>query len=233
MRANPKLFKIRKHSVTLHKSNTFLIKSFHIGSRFNISLKVRKESQKDVDWYKNMIKLSFYLSGMGKRVRRARGCVMLYDSKEMTVDQTKAEILTLLNKITDSNPEISNPIYILDKNEIKPTVLSQQYNKTEKRPLIQKIVFGKNFNEEKLNGYLRKVDEAGHWIKKQQKETDVDPTGDKDLASAIIVSLTKIGTDYLPIYTYVKAIYKREEYDVELSRRSEFQNMIERKEMKK
>jgi len=224
LRLQMRAINLRKENHFVNKRRNIKLQSFKVGSTFNVTLTLKDKTENNLQWYINMIELSFYLFGMGRRARRARGCVMISGSNK-SLAETKEKILHLLNEIL-SCKQNKQQIYKLNQNVIKPIKRSN-----EKRPLIQKIVFGEPFHEKELNAYLQKVDDASHQIKKD-KNTEIDATGHTNLASAIIVSLTKTKSGYMPIYTYVKAVYNKTEYDKDCSLRSKFQNKIERRERK-
>lgn len=215
----PGTLKMQKQSLTLHKDGN-MKQSIKIGSTFDIILRFRNNgnnAETDMEWYKNMIKLSFYLSGMGKRTRRARGCVRI-DEEEKTIHETKKDILHLLNEIAEQG------IYERNGDCIVPTKQSNT-----KRPVIEKISFGELGNRT-LDDFLRRVDMVGHETKatngKPMKDATL-PTGSVQLASSIIVSVAKTIEGYLPIYTFVKAVYDEQILDDKLAERLAFQQKIE------
>ena len=226
-------FSYEDNSITLHdrKKKTDL-NSIKVGSTFEIILRLRKGHETEMQWYEEMIQLSFYLFSMGRRARRARGCVMIR-FQDKTILETQTDIVRLLNKIANDGREQKEDSYQLDttKNEIYPLQVFH-----EMRPLIQKISFGKTFSEEELGAFLKRVDNAGHLTKRATWSSAIDPTGSTKMASAIIVSVTKTKEGYLPIYTYVKAVYKDkkdkkgkkvEVVDSKCEERLEFQKKIE------
>ncbi len=222
----PKELKSRStQSLTLHKGGNKK-QCIEINSTFDIILSLKANTQTDITWYEDMIRLSFYLSGMGKRTRRARGCVCL-DGEEKTIDETKDNILRLLNKIVEQGKEV----YKLNDVCIVP---AKEYVSEVPRPVIQKISFGNVVKYENINKFLHAVDEAGHYAKGANGVHKKDATGSTELASPIIVSVVKVKEGYFPIYTYVMAVNKKgQAFDEDFTARSEFQSNIERLVAKK
>lgn len=198
-----------------------LFNCINIDSTFDIIIGYRKADETNKQLYLDILRLSLYLSGMGKRTRRARGCVCI-EEEEKTKEQTMDDVCNLLNSVANYNES-----YVRDGCCINPKKLSE-----ELRPVIQKICFGKlltaNCSDE-LNKFLTAVDEASHQTKKNGKANYCDPTGTSSRASSIIVSVAKTTDGYLPIYTYVKAINGCNEIDEDFEVRDKFQKEIEKK----
>lgn len=243
-----------KKSLTLHrgyiecydrnrKRNEIKFLSIDVDFTFNIILRLRNSTKEDtpykaetprkidISWYEDMMRLSFYLSGMGKRTRRARGCVWI-DEEEKTAEETIADILSLLNKVANTGqnkekeicyiPEDKEGFYVQRGKLIEPKKMAK-----ENRPVIQKISFGNVVHADTLEKFLRAVDQAGHDTKGENHSPQKDPTGSTSFASSIIVSIVQITDGYLPIYTYVKSVYQQRELDKDCSERLEFQRKIE------
>lgn len=221
-----------KESLTLHRQQSGKHDDkkncIGINSKFYITLRYRNCPEPNKKFYSDILRLSLYLSGMGKRTRRARGCVCI-EGEEKSVQETREDILNLLNCVA-SNYEIvevkTHCIY--DELYIKPVITID-----ELRPIIQKICFGKPFDISALNDFILAVDDVGHTTKENNHAAKDDPTGTFNRASSIIVSVAKTTEGYLPIYTYVKAINNDKQNISELDKccklRKKFQNKIETK----
>ncbi len=200
--------------LTLHNPRDYK-NSIAIDSRFDITLRLVNHSNINLEWYKDIVRLSFYLFGMGRRARRARGCCCIANEIKSEED-TKVEILRLLNGIDKQNKQV----YSLNSNCIKPINI---YNTKKLRPVIQRIYFGKPIVSKDIN-FLKCIDHSCHNMK-------LDGF-DSKLASPIIVSVAKIDKGYLPIYTFVKAVLGKE-LDGNFRKRSAFKDDVERQVYKR
>ncbi len=198
------------------KSNCINTDSF-----FDIVIRLSNRTKIDINWYENMIRLSFYLSGMGKRTRRARGCVSI-NEEERNIDETKEDLRHLLNKISGQNQDI----YKYKDDYIEA---DKVYKSKHPRPVIQRISFGNYIKADGIDNFLLAVDKVSHITKKKigKKYSNKCATGSFKLASPIIVSVAKVVEGYLPIYTYINAVYENQAFDEDLKERLSFQKNIE------
>lgn len=235
MISEPDGLMIKKNSLTLHRKITlcydgngkpkkeFISSSIDANSTFDIILRLKNEAKADIQWYENMVRLSLYLSGMGKRTRRARGCVCINNEKEKTAEEIKRDIVYLLNEVANDRQGEKQKVYEQYNSYIRPAITTK-----ENRPVIQKISFGSIIETNHLEQFLTAVDKAGHDTKKDKnKDSRQDPTGTTNFASSIIVSVAATIEGYLPIYTYVKSVYGQREIDTNFSKREKFQEKIE------
>ncbi len=229
--------------LTLHNKGNYRC-SIDVDSRFDIEFTYRTYTEKIDKWYKDMLTLSFYLFGMGKRARRGRGCVSINASDE-SAEEAVNKILELLNSIAgegkyelcsndnacsrykacSSDEVVSEDKFVTEKIKIKPTKPLPRI----RRPIIQKILFGKclPLSENKLDKYLTSADQAGHDTKGENKGLYNDPTGTKIFASSIIVSIVKTTDGYLPVYTYLTTVFNGRIVEGSLDKQAEFQQRIE------
>lgn len=236
MISEPDGLMLEKNSLTLHRNfikcyyrngklkEESKSRSIDTNSTFDIILRLKNGAKAGIPWYENMVRLSLYLSGMGKRTRRARGCVCINNEKEKTAEETKIDIVFLLNEVANDGQGEKQKIYEQYNSDIRPIMTAK-----EDRPVIQKISFGNIIEKNHLEQFLIAVDTAGHDTKHENGNSWEDPTGTPKFASSLIVSIAATMEGYLPIYTYVKSVYNGREIDADFSKRDKFQDRIERR----
>ncbi|WP_181454495.1 type III-B CRISPR module RAMP protein Cmr1 [Paenibacillus dendritiformis] len=210
---------------------------------FELVIRTRHNNDKDTEEYPDIkeyeewIALSLVLGGMGKRTRRGRGCVALDEQHSVPKEQLLNWIADKLNKwnrkasITNGADCGDFPYRIVDDHTIETADLNGFC-----RPVIEKIILGKEIKD--IDKFLGAVDRATHRIKKE-----FDPPekrfatgfvgrgfpGTTRFASSVIVSVTRTADQILlPVYTYVKAIYQKDDsFDTDYKERNTFISFIE------
>lgn len=184
--------------------------------------KLKAENLKGLNWYEELLEISFLLIGLGLRSRKGRGrsCNKVYQSEE----DLKCNVFKMLQAIS----ETADYRFEKDKDRI---VFNGKSN--VKRPFIEKIVFGKA-KEKTWQKFFKSLDWASHDIKdasnkenyykdaikssmiekdkhqfrrnSRERNWKFHATGDSSppFASSIIVGCAQIGKKILPIYTYVR-----------------------------
>lgn len=203
--------------------------------QFTISLTIRLNSKKDIDWYEDMLNLSLALGGMGMRSRRGRGCVDAHTFADM--DQT--ELLEWVKKVVKQiNPDITEDFFNMEGTCLCLGESRQKWIQELNRPVVQKIWIGGKISA--VENWLKAVDYASHDVKYsryKQKKPFATGMASPRFASSVLVSLVKLNDGIYPIYTYVKPVrgtYNKEkrmmEYnslDEDFSERNDFVKRIE------
>lgn len=217
---------------------------------FELVIRTRHNNEKDIEEYPDIkeyeewIALSLVLGGMGKRTRRGRGCVAIDEHHQHSVP--KEQLLNwIADKLNKWNRKVSItngadcgdfPYRIVDDHTIE-TAATVDLNGVC-RPVIEKIILGNEIKD--IEKFLAAVDKATHRIKKEFEPSrkrfatgfagrDYIGTGTKRFASSVIVSVTRTADQILlPVYTYVKAIYQKDDaFDIDYKERNTFISFIE------
>ncbi|MDG0872200.1 type III-B CRISPR module RAMP protein Cmr1 [Paenibacillus thiaminolyticus] len=231
---------------------------FRHDTTFELVIRTRhnndKDSKKypDIKEYEEWLALSLVLGGMGKRTRRGRGCVALDEQHSVPKEKLLTWIAEKLNEwnhkagITNGAVCGDFPYRVIDDHTIE-TAETVNLNGFC-RPVIEKIILGKEIKE--IGGFLERVDKASHRIKKEfdppkkrfatgfaGKDCYIRETGTSRFASSVIVSVTRTADQILlPVYTYVKAVYQKDNqkddqkngaFDTDYEERNEFISIIE------
>lgn len=197
-------------------------KCFRGDGIFNLTLRLRKNDEESYN-YVDLLKLALILGGIGKRARRARGCMTYDELSGMTREDQIKFVLDQLNLMNKGICEEAAFVRTSD-NIIKKLNFKNKF----KRPVIEKIEFGKNIYSNKVDEFLKNVDLVSHNIKKYYKvDCNLFATGyaagSKKLSSAIIVSLSKTNQGIMPVYTYVTAVINEGEYiDTDMKERNKY-----------
>lgn len=200
-----------------------------------------QEKGLEIGWkfYTDLLELSLTLGGIGKRVRRGRGCLDLDHFKERKVSEMAVWIVDRLNAMN-----FGNEVYEVSENII--TRKQDYIQNGPQRPIIERIQFGKIKSKHDIMDYLKVLDKASHEMnvdyfksynteigdqkKPKNKKVFAFATGSiagGKFASSIIVSLTQVAEGYLPIYTWVTPIFKGKELDQDKKERLRFIKLIE------
>lgn len=187
----------------------------------------------DLDWYTDLIMLTFILCGFGKRSRKGRGSVSVkgcFDGKKNALEY----ICELLNRVAAVSSGGFKNLYTVRNNQIFPVEDSTQI----KRPIIQKIFIGAKLDQKQIEGYLRAIDQACHDLKDAKKKTQEQKmvTGNGSnprFASPLIISFIDTSEGIFPLYVFVKAIFKEtenyKEIDSDYSERELFIEKVKEK----
>ena len=224
----------------LHKKKRNEVKNKKIGINpgviFKLRIMTRHKAPKSLDWYNNLIQLTFILIGLGQRSRKGRGRIVYLSEilpAKIPAKAMKKLIEGWLNQIC-----LNKGGYKLEGDKITP----QHYSKS-KRPVIQKIEFGEITSD--WDKFLAKVDEASHEVKKQEHDyaqslrgKDYYATGSAGIkskgtgrfSSSVIVGMAETTEGYLPIYTYLKPVVRSQLLNPEKSKEElkMFRNTIDR-----
>ncbi|MCL1936189.1 MAG: type III-B CRISPR module RAMP protein Cmr1 [Defluviitaleaceae bacterium] len=202
---------------------------------FSLLVRTRKNSLKELNWYIDLIELSFLLIGLGQRSRKGRGRIMILNENQPTSCEVKNSILSKLNNIyKEQNNENSKEFYKCDN-----MIVSKNVSSNVKRPVIKKILFG-DIEKNSWKSFLKSVDTASHEIKSELKPHRIDgkayyATGsalsNNKFASSIIVGLAHTKEGYLPIYTCVKAVANKEVLDKQKTKK-EWETFVDKVERK-
>lgn len=168
----------------------------------------------DVDWYTDLAILSLTLCGLGRRSRKGRGAIAIEKMKGMHLEQAKVWILDTLNRIagmfSDSEGEA---FYIFSEGSIKPYFNAEEI----RRPVIQKVWFGKRLSQGQVMEFLKMVDKLCHEKLKNNETDGAKATGyalgKKRLASPLWISFMQVKDGIYPVYTCVKAFEGEKELD--------------------
>lgn len=207
-----KNFDIEKRLV-VHKNKTEQ-KCFKAGKIFDLKLFYHDNCTDNNFDYKSLCYLSLIIGGIGKRVRRGRGCMTVKDIKCMSKEDQIKFVTQQLNLLNNYGKSSCAEIYEIYDHEIRNNqYCSYDDNKKYKRPIIEKIIFGKK-NIDKIDEYLKKVDTACHEIKKDSKYNKFATgyTRNGKLSSSVIVSITKTSDGLYPIYTFVTPVIEEGKY---------------------
>ncbi|MBG9793695.1 hypothetical protein ABD76_14780 [Paenibacillus dendritiformis] len=208
-------------------------------------LVIRTGQKTNIKEYEEWIALSLVLGGMGKRTRRGRGCVALDEHHQHSVpkDQLLTWIAKKLNNwnhkagITNSAACGYFPYRVMDDHTIE-TAETVDLNGFC-RPVIEKIILGKEIKD--IDKFLGVVDGATHThrinelkLKPHKKRFATGfAAGTSRFASSVIVSVTRTADQILlPVYTYVRAIYQKDDqkndvFDTDYKERDTFISIIE------
>lgn len=188
--------------------------------------------------YKSMLELSLIVGGIGRRARRARGCIATAFAESLSNEEMRIWVVERLNQISGYS---QNKKTISQKNDKKPMyqlqqnlILGPEVTKGLKRPVIRNIFFDDQLTSEDPEGiqnYLCAVDEAAHNIKKSERNRrevnirngiyatghfpKIKKNGYKKetvrglFASSVIVSLAKTKEGIVPVYTSLNACYNQ------------------------
>lgn len=202
-----------------------------------------KDSKKypDIKEYEEWLALSLVLGGMGKRTRRGRGCVALDEQHSVPKEKLLTWIAEKLNEwnhkagITKGAVCGDFPYRVIDDHTIE-TAETVDLNGFC-RPVIEKIILGKEIKDKDVRKFLEAVDKATHTHR--INELKLNPhkkrfatgfaVGKERFASSVIVSVTRTADQILlPVYTYVKAIYQKDgAFDSDYEERDKFISLIE------
>ncbi|NKI20068.1 type III-B CRISPR module RAMP protein Cmr1 [Paenibacillus dendritiformis] len=205
-----------------------------------------KDSKKypDIKEYEEWLALSLVLGGMGKRTRRGRGCVALDEQHSVPKEKLLTWIAEKLNEwnhkagITKGAVCGDSPYRVIDDHTIE-TAETVDLNGFC-RPVIEKIILGKEIKDKDVCKFLEVVDDASHEIKRRHPKKRFATgfaVGKERFASSVIVSVTRTADQILlPVYTYVKAVYQKDNqkddqkngaFDTDYEERNEFISIIE------
>ncbi|MGG4393010.1 type III-B CRISPR module RAMP protein Cmr1 [Paenibacillus thiaminolyticus] len=225
---------------------------FRHDTTFELVIRTRHNNDKvskkypDIKEYEEWIALSLVLGGMGKRTRRGRGCVALDEHHQHSVPKEKlltwiAEKLNNWNRkagITNGAACDDFPYRVIDDHTIE-TAETVDLNRFC-RPVIEKITLGKEIKDKDVCKFLELVDDASHEIKRRHPKKRFATgfaVGKERFASSVIVSVTRTADQILlPVYTYVKAVYQKDNqkddqkngaFDTDYEERNEFISIIE------
>ncbi|BFH24987.1 hypothetical protein PMJ11TS3_65840 [Paenibacillus melissococcoides] len=220
---------------------------------FELVIRTRHNNDKDnkkypdIGEYKEWIALSLVLGGMGKRTRRGRGCVALDEQHSVPKEKLLTWIAKKLNEwnhkagITNSAACGGFSYRVIDDHTIE-TAETVDLNGFC-RPVIEKIILGKEIKD--IDKFLAAVDRATHTHR--INELKLNPlkkrfatgfaVGKERFASSVIVSVTRTADQILlPVYTYVKAVYQKDNqkddqengaFDTDYKERDKFISIIE------
>ncbi len=209
-------------NLVMHKS--IKVPAFKTKTAIKIELRtkgcvLREQHEK----YVLLTQFALLLGGMGKRMRRGRGSLVVkrIESDIDLLNQgdcvfSKPE--QLLNFIcqTLNNPMLSGEgAYKLDENQIVPVnVINRKY------PYIERIVLSDGATD--INSILKKIDDASHVVNATYPSIYTGyailkniynngkiiwKKGDK-MSSSLIVSPVKIGKNIHLLYTFIKPIFE-------------------------
>ncbi|GGE35355.1 hypothetical protein GCM10011391_12600 [Pullulanibacillus camelliae] len=193
------------------------------------------EKKNLMSWYQDLFLLSMVIGGIGRRTRRARGCMTTQMLKEISRKELSEWITQRLNIICGCEAYQT-------QEDIVDASLSP--NQITNRPVIEQIRIGRPISN--VDDYLMKIDNAAHktraikrdkyatgFTKQKQKQKQNGKPKHRSkclpnrLASPAIVSLVEIKEGLFPVYTLVKAIYNGEPLDLERQERMQFLQDIE------
>lgn len=207
----------RNQQLLLHNKQKSMkaYRCYQTGSMFTLTLRMKpRKGYESITWYKNWVKLSAILGGIGRRSRRGRGCFMIDDMPKAT---------DLLCWISEQLNAVNEQAVFKVKNNILNNTNHDM--KAIHHPVIEKIQIGEEIKD--ITEFLRKTDNASHRIKKERSQKFFATgfvNGKRRFASSLIVSVTKTADQkLLPVYTFVKPIYRR----VDLSKTDERIKFIE------
>ncbi len=232
---------VQKKPMLLHKTDTrdSMMECLEVGGTYRIVLRKILNQGESIAFYQNWLILSSILGGLGKRSRRARGCITLATEMEPKLHLTKETLLpwivkqlNSLNTSTASLENLPSP-YIIQNGKIRINSNSQIITiwKKHKRPVIEQIYLGKPIIN--IQSYLRNVDEASHKIKKfyilpQGESFATGHVNKGKFASSLIISVTRTSDGILiPVYTFVKAVDRNRILDEEHEERNQMISYIE------
>lgn len=205
--------------------------TFKIQLRFNKVL--LDEFDLDLKWYTDLLMLSLFLGGLGKRSRKGRGSVAIVVPDEYTFTNTAdalKKITTVLNNVASHNHTGNAGHYRLEGNAI---VSDFHPNASFPRPIITRIELGSCIPQDKITAYLDAIDCACHHVKDDYlnktdkkcidlknnyaKHSDNDlrdcvnmavATGSSNfrIASPLLTSIVLINGQYYPVNTFVHAV---------------------------
>lgn len=240
--ASPLRLELFKNKGVNHSESEIVIRSYKKGYQpkktkcfrgdgiFNLTLRLRKNDEESYN-YVDLLKLALILGGIGKRARRARGCMTYDELSGMTREDQIKFVLDQLNLMNKGICEEAAFVRTSD-NIIKKL----NFKNIFERPVIEKIEFGKNICSNKVDEFLKNVDLASHNIKKYYKvDCNLFATGyaskeNGRLSSAIIVSLSKTNQGIMPVYTYVTAIADQGKHiDTDMKERDEYVAKIKKR----
>lgn len=192
-----------------HKKNTSKDVSAIINKEFDIDLSVYQKDSKHFEEFKAYFELMLLLAGFGQRSRRGAGALQQTEKKFHSIEDYKAEIQNLLQKINKMkyfNTKLNSPHHLLQVKENIP--LSQS-------PTLRSIWIGKAFNSGEAA--RKAISNAGHEANKIDLKNNQRYLGNVvfnkkiRVASPLIATVREIGGKYYPIISEVITINQNHE----------------------
>lgn len=162
------------------------------GRKFRIEMKVLKKDSQSWDTYVNYFLLTFMLAGFGQRSRRGSGAVQLNEFKWMDVTEFEKALQTTLTALSleqDFNYRPNHNSCLLER-----TVQTNNY------PRLMRVWLGQALNSAKE--VRTRISEAGHIANlgnPRQMLGNVGRRGEPRLASPLLCTVRRIGTEYYPL----------------------------------
>ncbi|PWA13089.1 type III-B CRISPR module RAMP protein Cmr1 [Pueribacillus theae] len=181
-----------------HRSKSFSTYSISPDTSFTLHIKAYKKNEEYFEELLTYVKLSLYLGGFGQRSRRGFGSIEFVDETFSTPETWLQNVQSLIQKVSALPVSLKSEQLIVNK---KTTVIGH--------PQLQAVHIGKAHKV--ANDVLQNINQASHDVAK--KFEGILGSHDPRYASPIIGSVKKIGKEFYPIVTEVKAKNENPRYN--------------------